>query len=145
MKKKFSKYIFLTLVILAVIIAAIGFEIWNSPHQNIKDAVALKANAIALYQSLANDSSYSKSMYVNKIVAVTGEVKQVMENQQKQQVILLDTGVKGSAVNCTMEQNINSVKEGETITLKGICIGYSGEDIDLEIRGDVFLVRCYRS
>lgn len=145
MKKKSSKYILLILALLAVIIVAIGFEIWNTPHRNIKDAVALKTNAIALYQSLANDSSHSEPMYVNKVVAVTGTIKQVMKNQKKQQVILLQTGVDGGSVNCTMEKNIANIKEGDTITIKGICMGYSGEDLELQLQGDVFLIRCYGS
>jgi hypothetical protein len=117
MKKKSSKYILLILALLAVIIVAIGFEIWNTPHRNIKDAVALKTNAIALYQSLANDSSHSEPMYVNKVVAVTGTIKQVMKNQKKQQVILLQTGVEGGSVNCTMEKNIEIIIEGDTISI----------------------------
>jgi uncharacterized protein YpmB len=145
MRRKFLKYIFFLLVILVAVIVAIGIGVWNKPHENIKDAVAIKTGAEALYQSLSDKTSQAKSMYVNKVVAVTGKVVRVMKNQQEHQVVFLQSGVNGGSVNCTMEENIENIKEGDTLTLKGICIGYSGEDDEMGLRGDVFLVRCYRS
>lgn len=145
MKRRLSKYILLSLVILIAITVVIGFYVWNQPHENIKDAIAVKTNAIDLYQSLANDSSRAKLIFVNKVVAVTGKVKRVFENQKKQQVIFLQTNVNDGSVNCTLEQKLENINEGDTLTLKGICIGYSGEDVDMQLPGDVFLIRCYRS
>jgi len=123
----------------------IGYQIWNKPHQDIKNAVAAKTNAVALYNSLTNDSANTKVLFINKIVAVWGEVKQVSKNQQNQQVILLKTNVRDGSVNCTMEENIKNIKAGDRVLLKGICIGYIGGDSDLQVAGDVFLIRCYRS
>jgi uncharacterized protein YpmB len=42
MRRKFLKYIFFLLVILVAVIVAIGIGVWNKPHENIKDAVAIK-------------------------------------------------------------------------------------------------------
>ncbi len=145
MKRRLSTYILLSLVILIAITVIIGFYVWNKPHENIKDAIAVKTNAINLYQSLANDSSRAKLIFVNKVVAVTGKVKRVFENQKKQQVIFLQTNVNDGSVNCTLEEKVENINEGDTLTLKGICIGYSGEDVDMQLPGDVFLIRCYRS
>ena len=145
MRRRFRKYIVLFLAALIVIAAMIGYRAWNKPHENIEDAVAIKTNARLLYNSLANDSLNAKSDFINKVVMVSGKVKQVSENQQKQQVILLQTNIADGSVNCTMEENIKNIKVGDSISLKGICMGYTGGDSDMELPGDVFLIRCYRA
>lgn len=145
MGKKFKRYILLIFIIIITIIALIGYRIWNMPHQDIKNAVAVKTSAIKLYNSLTNDSANTKALFVNKIVAVSGEVKQVSRNQQNQQVILLKTNISNGSVNCTMEENIKNIKAGDMILIRGICIGYIGGDNDMQLPGDVFLIRCYPS
>jgi hypothetical protein len=42
-----------------------------------------------------------------------------------------------------MEENVKIVKAGDSILLKGICMGYTGGDQDIQLPGDVFLIRCY--
>lgn len=145
MSRKVKRYILLSLIIIITITALIGYQVWNKPHQDIKNAVAVKTSAIELYNSLTNDSAHTKTLFINKIVAVSGEVKQVSKNQRNQQVILLKTNVSDGSVNCTMEENIKNIKSGDMVLLKGICIGYIGGDNDLQLPGDVFLIRCYRS
>ena len=145
MQRKFRRYIFLFLAATIAIAAIIGYRAWNKPHENIEDAIAIKTNASLLYNSLANDSLNAKSDFINKVVMVSGKVKQVSENQQKQQVILLQTNIADGSVNCTMEENIKNIKVGDSISLKGICMGYTGGDSDMELPGDVFLIRCYRA
>jgi hypothetical protein len=127
------------------IAAIIGYRTWNKPHENIKNAVAIKTNASLLYNSLAHDSVNAKSDFINKVVMVSGKVKQVLENQEKQQIILLQTNIPDGSVNCTMEENMKDIKVGDTILLKGICMGYAGGDTEMELPGDVFLIRCYRA
>lgn len=145
MGKTFKRSAPLIFIIVITIGALIGYRIWNKPHVNIKNAVALKASAIDLYNSLTKDSAHKKTLFINKIVAVSGVVKQVIKNQQNQQVILLKTNVSDGSVNCTMEENIKNIKAGDVVLLKGICVGYIGGDNDLHLPGDVFLIRCYRS
>ncbi len=145
MGRKYKRYVFLSLTIVIVTGALIGYKIWNTPHEDIKNAVALRTNAIALYSTLANDTSHTPSAFINKVIEVSGKVKQVSENQQKQQVIYLETSLPDGSVNCTMEEKIKNIKAGDSILLKGICMGYAGGDKDIELPGDVFLIRCYRS
>ena len=143
MVRKYRSYIFLSLAIVIAIAALVAYKIWNTPHENIKNAVAIKTNAIALYSTLANDTSHTLKVFFNNVVEVSGKVKRVSTNQQKQQVILLETNVQDGSVNCTMEEKIKNIKAGDSILLKGICMGYTGGDQDINLPGDVFLIRCY--
>ena len=145
MGRKYKRYAFWSLAVVIITGIIIGYRLWNKPHENIKNASAIKINAIALYNTLANDSSYTPSSLVNKILVVSGKIKRVSENQQKQQVILLETNVPDGSVNCTMEEKVKIVKAGDSILLKGICMGYTGGDQDIQLPGDVFLIRCYHS
>lgn len=143
MRKKVTINIILVTIMGLSTLAFIGFVIWNKPHRNIKDATAVEINAVDLYRALSHDSTKTKSLFVNKIVAVTGEVKQIQKNHEGAQVILLQTGITDASVNCTMEENSTKIKAGDTIEVKGICIGYISADEDLGLPGDVFLTRCY--
>lgn len=145
MRKKTKRNIFLIFIAIVVTIAIIGYRIWNRPHLNIENATAIKTTAIGLYIGLSKNDTISKSIYLNKVVEVSGVITQVSLNRQHQQIILLKTNVSGGSVNCTMEQKLNNIKTGDSIVLKGICSGYIGGDMDMGLPGDVFLTRCYPS
>ena len=145
MKGKLKKNILIFFIAIVLIAVVSGYLMWNKPHQNVKDADAIKITAIDLYKIFTTDSARAKSKYLNVVVAVSGEVKQVSLNQQNQQIILLKTNTPDASVNCTMEEKANNVKTGDTIVLKGICSGYISGDPDMGLAGDVFLTRCYIS
>ena len=139
------------IIILFILIAiglcafAIGYLVWNKPHTDVKNADAVETNAISLYNIFTSDSAKAKSAFLDKIIKVSGDVQKVFVNQQQQQIILLRTSVAGASVNCTMEQYTSAIKQGDTVTIKGICSGYIGGDSEMGIPGDVFLIRCYTS
>jgi hypothetical protein len=145
MRRKKGKIILLFFIVITAIALIIAYRVWNEPHRNIKNATAIKTTATVLYNGFTKDSASMKSKFINKIVIVSGEVKQVLKNQSGQQIILLKTNVEGGSVNCTMEEKTNDVNAGDTISIKGICSGYIGGDPDIDLPGDVFLTRCYSS
>ena len=145
MQRKIRKKFFLFLIVIIAIAGIIIYQVWNEPHKNIKSATGIPTTATKLYSDLTTDSANMKIKLISKVLVVSGEIKQVSENQKKQQIILLKTNTSGGSVNCTMEENIKNIKMGDKITIKGICSGYIGGDLDMDLPGDVFLVRCYRS
>ncbi len=138
MRNKIIINTFLLTIMALATVALVGLIIWNKPHKNIKDAVAVETNAIALYQALSRDSSKMKMAYLNKVVAVSGKVKQIQKNQEGTQVILLETNIPGASVNCTMEENDDAIKPGDTIEIKGMCIGYINGDAEIGLAGRCF-------
>ncbi|HUZ61615.1 MAG TPA: hypothetical protein VMU83_22755 [Hanamia sp.] len=144
MQRKLGKYAVLTFVAIIAIAVIIIYRIWNKPHVDIRDADAVKTTSIALYNILSKNGNDS-AIYLNKVVEVSGVITSVSKNEQDQQIILLKTNVSGGSVNCTMEEEVNGKKPGDTIVLKGICSGYINGDMGMGLPGDVFLIRCYRS
>ena len=140
MSTKIKRYFLFLFIVSGLIAAFTVYKIWNKPHQNIINEKAIKLNAAKLYNDFTKDSTNANPRLTNQVVEVTGKVKQVLKNNRNQEVILLITDIPGGSVNCTMEENSDSIEAGETVVLKGICIGYIGGE--LELPGDVFLTRC---
>jgi hypothetical protein len=140
MKGRNILFIFLAIVLCGIVTV---YFIWNKPHQDVKSAGAVSTDATSLYNRFINDSANAKSVYLDKIVKVSGVVNKVSLNQEQQQIILLNTSVSGASVNCTMEQPRTDIKPGDKVVLKGICRGYIEGDAEMDIPGDVVLTRCY--
>jgi hypothetical protein len=143
MVTKKRKNIFLLSAIIFIAAITAGYLLWNKPHKNVKDAVAVEVTATDLYNLFIADSSKSKNLYVDKIILVSGRVEKISVNQQLQDIILLKTAVTGAYINCTMENKTTGVKDHDSISIKGICSGYISGDIDMGLPGDVFLTRGY--
>lgn len=133
----------LNLLVIGGIGFAIGYFMWNKPHTNVEAAKPVAVDAAALYTIFSQDSVKAKSKYQEQVIAVTGKLHALSTNQQKQQVVTLETAVPDAYINCTMEQQPKTPTPGTTVTLKGICTGIGAGDADLGIMGDVYLVRCY--
>ena len=138
-----KKYIILSFLAVAVIGGAVGFYFYNKGPVSIKNAQAIKIDAAALYQVFLKDSVQAKKSYADKILEVSGIIKQVSKNQQSQVIVMLQTDEAGAFVNCTMEEDTVNIFENKAVTLKGICTGMGMGDVDLGILGDVYLIRCY--
>jgi tRNA_anti-like len=138
-----KKRFFLVSVIIFTATATAGYLLWNKPHKNIKDAVAVEMAATELYNLFTTDSLKARNLYVDKVVLVSGQVERTFVNQQSQNVILLKTAVAGAYINCTMEKKSEGIKEHDSINIKGICSGYISGDADMGLPGDVFVTRGY--
>jgi uncharacterized protein (UPF0333 family) len=130
------KTIFLAVVILAAIaVGYVWFFIWNKPQSNVAQAKGIPVEAALLFQSYSTNEQQANATYLEKIVEVKGEVKTVSANAEGFMVVLLKANDPMFGINCTLEQKDVVIKEGETVTLKGICTGYLT---------DVVLIRCYK-
>jgi tRNA_anti-like len=140
-----KKKVFITVSLLILITAvSIGYYLWNKPAVNVAGADGVKASAVELYKIFSTDSLVAKTAYYQQIVEVTGVVNGTSVNQQNQTVVLLNTGIGGGNINCTMEGKVETIKTGDSVIIKGICNGLGQGDADLGILGDVYLIRCYQ-
>ena len=146
MRLKNKKIIFLNILLIVFISAFIGIKMWNEPHKNVKDANAISVEATELYNFFVRDSAGAKKLYENKVLIISGIVKQVSKNQGNQNIIFLKTDNNNGSINCTMEEKINNnLQQGKQVILKGICSGYISGDVEMGLSGDVYLTRCYLS
>jgi hypothetical protein len=148
MSAKTKKIIFLSIVIIAVTAAIIGYAMYNKKHFSVKNATPVATvAAVLLHQTFNADSVLAKTNFMGdetnkKVIKVTGEIAAIKEDQQGNTIILLKTNTDGAFINCTMEEKAENINTGINIVLKGICTGYNF-DAEMGIPGDVILVRCF--
>ncbi|MEO5891364.1 MAG: hypothetical protein ABIQ31_14015 [Ferruginibacter sp.] len=141
--RNIKKYLLTLLISLVLIVAGVGYYLYNKPARDIKNTDGLEVAATELYATFIKDSTAAKKNYTNKILQVSGKVNLLSENQLHQAVAMLNTNIGGAAINCTLEGSADGLKAGDSIIIKGICNGMGEGDADLGIMGDVYLVRCY--
>jgi tRNA_anti-like len=117
---------------IAVLLAlAVGFYIYKNfmstgpSMKNMK--VDHTLSAVELYTSFDEDEAAANIKYLNKIVEVTGELIEIKNGEDDLPYLDLKTDGFG-VIRCTMESNsmeeLNGLKVGASITVKGECIGY---------------------
>lgn len=142
MSKK-TKYMLLALALIGLAGAATGYYMWNKPARSARNEEGVKTAAAALHKAYTSDSAAAKRTFTEKTTEVAGIAAKLSKNQQGQDIVLLKTETDGAFVNCTMDEPVTGIKEGESITVKGICHGIGQGDADLGIPGDVYLGGCY--
>lgn len=133
---KFLKRILIVIFLFVIGAAAyLWFFVWNKPQLNVKNADALKTEAITLFATYSTNEKTANANYIDKIVEVSGQVGSVSKNEEGADVIFLNSNDPMFGIICTMEEKNTEIKAGDKVILKGICTGYLT---------DVVLIRCYK-
>lgn len=132
MKKRFYFFLFFLLLVCCVSLIVIYYT-WNKPHEDVEHAAGIQLTAPDLFREFSEQEKQATEKYSGKVLEVSGIVNAVTVNQQGQTIISLQSDDLMFGVNCTMEKN-TIVKEGSTVTIKGLCSGFTT---------DVILIRCY--
>ena len=132
------KKAFLALVVLAVVGGAYAWYQWNKPARDAKDEEGLAITADALFMAYSNNQKAADSLYLDKTIEVSGSIVKMGLNQEGQQHVELKTSQDNGTVFCTLKEK-NTLQEGQSVTLKGICKGYR----DQMLFFDVVLTDCY--
>ncbi|MAT53947.1 MAG: hypothetical protein CMN32_05660 [Saprospirales bacterium] len=131
------KKLFLAILILGILGAAVGFYFYNKPLDAMAGQKAdFKLTAEELFNAFENDEAAANAKYLDKVVEVRGKVLEVKPDEDGKTGILLDAGGM-FGVNCKLddlaEDQRQNFTEGEEVSLKCICTGKLM---------DVVLVRC---
>lgn len=152
MTKKTMKRIGLVALAGIIIAGSIGAYMWFKPHRNVQET---KAYAELKAQDLVNeftaDAAKANAKYLasdgnSKVLIVEGRVSNVTINQNGEKVIVLkDEGAK-AGVSATFTQqtssNVESVKAGDIIKVKGAITAGNSYDADLDLYEHAILVQC---
>ncbi len=147
MTPKTKRTILLTVLGLIAIGAGVGYYLYNKPRLDPNDvSPKAKTTSIELYKEFAADSIKAKKTYSQRdeVIEVSGVVSSISQDPGKPPYILLKTNEEGAHVNCTMRGSVQNIKEGDTVNLKGICVGMSDGVPEMGILGDVNMTECYR-
>jgi hypothetical protein len=131
MKKRVYILALLALLICSALI--LFYYRWNKPHQNVAVIAGIKIDAADLFREFSETEKTATAKYNGKVLEISGVVSGISVNQEGNTIVQLQTDDPMFGINCTMEKN-EKLKEGETVTLKGICSGFTT---------DVIIIRCY--
>jgi hypothetical protein len=131
--KSWKKLVLIIIIAAAGIGGYIAYHMFTDPSEGPINKKALNVNAISLLDDYNKSEAEANKKYLGKVVAVSGEVKEVTKNQEGQTVVTLKTSDPMNSINCTLDQKDMAIKQGSTVTLKGLCTGYMM---------DVYVTRC---
>lgn len=143
-RKKIILYIMLGLL---VIIAGAALYIYSEYNRTHKDTARLKPdftfNAGELIKEFETDEASSGKKYWDKVIRVIGMVKDIFKDERGNYSVSLGDTLSMSSVRCSIDSTHNNeaaqVLRGNHITVKGICAGFSADEL---LGSDVILVRC---
>ncbi|WP_336517469.1 OB-fold protein [Pollutibacter soli] len=120
------------LALIAVVILAIAgmvwWYVWNKPHRDVSNEKSISIGADSLFARYNSNEADANKQFLDKAISVHGVVQEIITNQQGQPVILFATGDPIAAVSATLrDQPGIQVKNGDRITVKGICSGFASD------------------
>jgi tRNA_anti-like len=120
------KNILITAVILFLLALSTGaWYIFNKPHRSLEQAESITVSADSLLASYMQDEKNANSIYLDKALAVKGEIAEMNKNQSGQTVIILKTQDPMAGVVCTMQKIPDTeLNIGQDVQVKGFCSGY---------------------
>ena len=130
MKRKITLFI-----ILALILGAVGawyyIFVWKKEHRrNPATEKGIVISADSLVQQFITNESAAHTLCNNNTIEVTGTVKKV-ESERNATVIILGTNVPESIVSIRLKEDNATIQMGNTITAKGLFIGYLLGEVQL--------------
>ncbi len=123
MKKKTWQVAALAALVMIVAGTVIGYRMYNKPHRSAATATAVELTAMRLAAEYEQDENSANKKYLGNAVQVSGTVSAVTVNQQNKPVIVL-LGSDMSGVQCTLQDVVQGIKKGDSVTIKGFCSGY---------------------
>ncbi len=111
-------------LLIGIIAFGLAYYMFNkSPTKIDSMASDFQLTASTLLSSFEDDETTANETYLDKVIEVTGKVaKSVTENDKT--TIYLNTGNALSQIICQLEGKDSTIKEGDQVTMKGICTGY---------------------
>ena len=136
--------IIIIVVALVFIAAAVYFYVYNKPHRDVVgEEAAMTVTATELYNAFVNNPEEANKTYLNKVIQVSGIVSDMTILNDNDVKLVLSGGDAMFGVACTFDdehaRSAQNLDKGSKTSIKGLCTGYSGDDI---MPGDVVLVKC---
>jgi hypothetical protein len=119
----------LAALVLGLIGLAVGYYMWNKPHENIGSAKAdISVSAAELFTAFETDENAANAKYLDKIVEVSGVVSESGTNEDGSARVVLETGGM-FGIACSLDPLTQHPRTtfptGETVKIKGKCSGYN--------------------
>jgi flagellar basal body-associated protein FliL len=129
------KKILIAFLIVIAAGAGVGYYLWNKPHVNLTNAQSdIAVDAKTLLEEYQRNETASNEKYFDKVIAVKGNVAEVMNDEGTVKVSLETGDPNGFVVRCELSATAPHVRTefavGEPVQFKGTC---SGLNFDVQL------------
>ncbi len=152
MKKKTIKIIGIIILTGLIIAAGIAFYMFNMPHRDVQSSKTdYSLTSTQLVDEYLTNSDLANEKYLqeegnSKILAITGTIFSISEDQNNQKVVLLKNPDDKAGVSCTFTQetsiHANDLQVGQKVIIKGVIRSGADYDEDLDMYEDVIMEKC---
>ena len=142
-RKKIIRYIVLPLLVIGAVAAIYIYKEYNRKHI---DTARVKADyslpATDLLAEFSTNEKASGEKYMDKVIRVEGLVKDITKDEKGFYTVSLGDSASMSSVRCSIDSTHTneaiSLQKGIKLAIKGICTGYTADEL---LGADVVLVR----
>lgn len=142
-RKKIIRYIVFPLLVIGAIAAIYIYNEYNRKH---KDTAKVKADysilAADLLTEFTGNEKASGEKYMDKVIRVEGHIKDIIKDEKGFYTISLGDTASMSSVRCSIDSahtsEVVNLQKGTKLAVKGICTGYTADEL---LGADVVLVR----
>ncbi len=119
------------IIIVIALITAIAFSAYyyifiysSNNHRQVQSEIGIVITSDSLVAKYQADEKLANSLYLNKALAVTGNLLSIDKNQEGKTTLVIGRSDSFSNVSVTLTNNAPiSQKVGTPITIKGLCTG----------------------
>ncbi|MCC6384789.1 MAG: OB-fold putative lipoprotein [Bacteroidia bacterium] len=119
-------------LIILILLTAAGWYLYSlimKPLSSLEAASPeVKVSADTLFARYNSDEATSDSLYLGKILLVSGIVKETDSVSDSIYTIYLESGDPSGLISCEMERGqvaaLQHLKEGDSVVIKGRCNGF---------------------
>jgi hypothetical protein len=132
MKKKL-----LIFALIAAVVGGIGvwyFIFYKPTHfkRDVADETAISISAKDIVKNFQANEDSANKLYLNKAIAITGEVIEAKKNQDGKPTVTLKSDDSFSNIYCTLKDEVAPIQSGATVTIKGICTGFLSDVVIID-------------
>jgi hypothetical protein len=127
-----TRIIILAALVAVAIVAWYGWHLYDKPTPKAAEAVTeITIDATALMQAFQTDEAAAGKAYNDKVVEVTGRVREVSSDSGGPVTMYLETGDGLGVISCECAPGMQPKPPGTEVTIKGFCAGYN---MDVELK-----------
>ena len=135
-KNKGVKKIYIIISVGLILAVALYLYINHKPHRDVAAEEAVKIKSSELFKAYETNEKKADELYLNKVLEVSGEVGEILEDTKGAGVIILKGENDFFGVKCALQADqknkLKKVEEGSVVKVKGLCTG-GGGGLDVEL------------
>jgi hypothetical protein len=129
------------IVIIGILGGGFAWWVYNKPHRNINNEVAVKVPVNTLLDAFKQNEKTASTQYTDKVFELSGIVKEASKNEAGNWVVNIENDAHTGSITVAFSALPDSLQPFDSIVYKGICAGYFPEDNNIVINEAVLLFK----